>query len=393
MMNCSINVSLCRDDLIHYNITGGIYFGGVENCSQSCTGYEMVPLQQNILKYTIISFSILCLVSSLASTLVYAINYSKVRNPEAPVYYVSICYIGISLCHIISSLVPQNAIRCDDRIHNSLNTSVIRHDGLQEPLCVVMFVLLYYCTLASWTWGLLTTVEWFLCTIKTKRLSQRTLLLMHFIGWGSPTPLLAGALGGRAVSGSYPLQTCWITEQKDGAFQMSFVIAPSLTIIAACSVILIAGFVRGLYQIKKMDRVDMNKQDHDRPSIPQLARTNAFCVVFLICLGFSMGFNFYEYNYQLKWERTYLETKLNWKDNQCFPKSETHSGYIITFYIIRFLFSQVLGVLLMFWTLKKDFIYRSKKSHQCSHTTKTDTNNIILQNTSAFSDTISSITS
>ncbi len=95
-MICSLNATICTGDVIFHNVSYGISFGGVEKCSESCGGYDMVSLQRSILKYAILAFSILTLLSSAISLAFYIRNYRKIHHPEAPIYYISICYLGIA---------------------------------------------------------------------------------------------------------------------------------------------------------------------------------------------------------------------------------------------------------------------------------------------------------
>ncbi len=122
-MICSLNATICTGDVIFHNVSYGISFGGVEKCSESCGGYDMVPLQRSILKYAILAFSILTLLSSAICLAFYIRNYRKIHHPEAPIYYISICYLGIALVYILSSVLPANSFRCDETITNAFNNS------------------------------------------------------------------------------------------------------------------------------------------------------------------------------------------------------------------------------------------------------------------------------
>ncbi len=422
-MSCILNATLCTDDLVLqlHNTSQGAVFGGIQNCSQSCNGYDMIPLQHSILKYTILVFSLLCLVISTIIVILYIFNYRKVHHPEAPLYYISICYLGISISYFLSTSLPTNIIRCEDDI-TPFNTSVALHDSFKLPLCVIVFAVLYYFTVASWVWGLLITIEWFVYSVNIatprKKFSERTFIILHFIGWGSPIPMLIGAIVSQSVSGSYPLQTCWITEQHNGIYQMLFIIVPSLLIIIASSVILIIGFIWSIYRSKyaavksitnNQNQLSLMKTSQNK-LVSQLSRTSSFTVLFLIILSISMGSNFYEYTYQTKWEITYLQTRLHQKDHLCYPHSETHTGYIISLYIIRFITSEIVGILLVLWFIKKELIcFCSNESDPrpqqqqiiqrptISNTVANDINVSINSNTEAnditvTSDTIPSIT-
>ena len=370
-MICSLNATICTGDVIFYNGSYGISFGGVEKCSESCGGYDMVPLQRSILKYTIIAFSILTLISSAICLAFYIRNYRKIHHPEAPIYYISICYFGIALVHILSSVLPANSFRCDETITNAFNNSVLLHNSFKSPLCVILFAVLYYFTLASWVWGCIAAIEWFIFSVRMRSIPDRLLLLMHLIGWSSPIPLLIGVVVSQSVSGNYSLQTCWISDRSDGSYQMSFVIAPSLLIVAINGTVLVVGYSLNIYKSRKISSIQFVSQRNQtlQKGINDISRTvlhnskiSMFSVVFLIVLSISMGCNFYEYTYHSQWERTYLETRLHYKHQLCYPDSETHSGYIITFYIIRFLSLQVTGIITLPWAFKRYSLCSQEKT-------------------------------
>ena len=151
-MICSLNATICTGDVIFHNISYRISFGGVEKCSE-------VTLQRSILKYAIVAFSILTLISSAICLAFYIRNYRKIHHPEAPIYYISICYLGIALVYILSSVLPANSFRCDETITNAFNNSVLLHNAFKSPLCVILFAVLYYFTLASWVWGCIAAIE------------------------------------------------------------------------------------------------------------------------------------------------------------------------------------------------------------------------------------------
>ncbi len=115
-MICSLNATICTGDVIFHNISYRISFGGVEKCSE-------VTLQRSILKYAIVAFSILTLISSAICLAFYIRNYRKIHHPEAPIYYISICYLGMALVYILSSVLLANSFRCDETITNAFNNS------------------------------------------------------------------------------------------------------------------------------------------------------------------------------------------------------------------------------------------------------------------------------
>ena len=202
---------------------------------------------------------------------------------------------------------------------------------------------------------------------------------MHLIGWSSPIPLLIGvAVSQYQCQVTYSLQTCWITDRSDGSYQMSFVIAPSLVIVTIKGTVLVVGYSLNIYKSRKISSIQFVSQRNQasQKDINDISRTvlrnskiSMFSVMFLIVLSISMGCNFYEYTYLSQWERTYLETRLHHKHQLCYPAdSETHSGYIITFYIIRFLSLQVTGIITLPWAFKRYSLCSQEKTNKATST-------------------------
>ena len=387
-MNCSIaNSSLCSGELIPYITESTVSFGPLENCSQPCDGIYLNSIQLNFLKFTITIFSAICLASSFFTIAMYVINYRIIRHPEAPIYYISLCYIGISFSHIVSNAVSNTTIRCDSKYTNYFNTSSILHNGLDLTLCAVLFSILYYSTLATWFWSLVMTVEWFVCLIRKKYLSWKWLSICHIVGWALPLPFLCGALPSSAVSGNVALQTCWITDQNDGPYQLIFLIIPLLFVIFANSVILLVGFLIGTYK-NRTSTNSCSTKIISSPTISILARTSAFCVIFLIINSFTMGCYLYEYTYQNDWEIIYLQTQLCTKTPSCYPHSDVPSGFILSIFLIRFIATELMSVLLLLWLLRKDILC----CHILHKSQSNDDNNVMdttINSGTVFSNSIS----
>ena len=210
---------------------------------------------------------------------------------------------------------------------------------------------------------------------------------MSYCRLGLALPFLCGALPSSAVSGNVALQTCWITDKNDGLYQLIFLIIPLLFVIFANSLILLVGFLIGTYK-NRTSTNSCSTKISSSPSILILARTSAFCVIFLIINSFTMGCSLYEFTYQNDWEIIYLQTQLRTKNPSCYPHSDVPTGFILSLFLIRFIATELMSVLLLLWLLRKDILC----CHILHKSQSNDNNNVMnttINSGTVFSNSIS----
>ena len=385
-MNCSVfNSSLCAGKLIPYAKSPLIYFGTISNCSEPCNGVYLVGYQQTILQISLIAASSISSVCSFIALLVFAVNFRKIHHPEASMYYVSLSCAGTSISYIISLVLNKNDLHCSNLYKNSLNDTVLLQDGLQNSFCAGIFAILYYFTLASWTWWTAMNCQWVICSFKMTLLKWKWTILTHVISWTSPLPLVIISLSLRAVSGNSLMQTCWISNQNNGYYQLSLFILPMICFIILNSVLLtigfFIGFIKRTYTTSQLtanlnpstqsNNATCRNSTSSRFTVPHLLRITSYSVLVLIINGITFCCYFYEYIYTNSKEIKYLQAQVHLSMSRCYPDSNTSYIDVLIVALVRAVSSQLMSVLVVFWLLRKEllcFCCELKRQHDLNTT-------------------------
>lgn len=103
--------------------------------------------------------SIVCLAATLFTFLTFLIDVKRFRYPERPIIFYAVCYSLVSLMYFIGFLLGNNAA-CVAASHPSAVETVVV--GSQSKGCTLLFMLLYFFSIAGIVWWVILTITWFL---------------------------------------------------------------------------------------------------------------------------------------------------------------------------------------------------------------------------------------
>ena len=350
---CQVNdSSLCTGKLIHNAHYTTTSFGGISNCTQSCRGVYFSDQQLTFLHYWTIAWSAISLASCIIALLVYIIYYRHVRHPEAPIYYIALCSVGVCLAYLLSKLTDKNALICDNQFNNSLNEPALISNLLDKPLCTFVFSAQYYFTMASWSWWLILTVEWLGVSLTDKYIPWKWQIVSHLLGWGTPVPFLLASVLMRAATGNSLLQICWFSLQHNGGRdQLVFVIAPLAVAVLFCSLLLICGFFISLCNLTQQEYRHRNK------TVPRLllCRASLFSSVVLMINGLLLCCNLYELFLHHEWEHFLLQGILYTRDAHCHQPREMIASTPNYPAVLTMIASSIAtGVVILLWVPRRE---------------------------------------
>ena len=362
---CSLrNPSLCTGNLIHNSQFSSVSFGGIQNCTQPCNGVYFTEEQLTFLRYWTIAWSAVCLSSCVTALLIYVICYRRIRHPEAPIFYIALCYVGICFAYLLSNLVDNRDLFCDTLINNTRNKPALLADSLDMPLCATVFSIHYYSTLATWSWLLVLTVEWLVTVVRKRFISWKWQIGSHILGWGLPIPFLIASLAVRAAAGNSLLQICWISSQHHGGrYQLVFIILPLMATALGCFLLLLTGFCFSLCSTKQTGHRARAQDQSDKVPLTLLCRTSIFSVVFLVINCLVLCCYLYEFFMHQEWERFYLQALLHFRDSRCSePEVTIASRPSFVVVLITLASSIVAGAVLLLWVLRPELLCCCRKS-------------------------------
>ncbi|VDP69939.1 unnamed protein product [Echinostoma caproni] len=257
--------------------------------------------------------------------------------PELPIIYLSTCYFMVSLGYLIRLILGHESVACDaammsSTMHEDNPISDLRVDtaigGTELPLltralttvaqdisqmssfnrvkvlryatsgrasCAIVFLLVYFFSMASSVWWVILTFTWFLAaglkwgSEAISRYSQ----VFHFIAWSVPTALTALALLLSVVEGDPTSGLCTVGTNRPLA-RILFLFAPCLVLLALGVIFLLAGFV-ALFRIRgviKLQRIGLTKTDRLETLMLRIGVFGALYAIpnitVLVCMGYEL---------------------------------------------------------------------------------------------------------
>lgn len=137
----------------------GSSFLGTQDCAPPCSNMYFKPHDIDFAKSFIGVCSIICLGATLFTFLTFLIDVKRFRYPERPIIFYAVCYSFVSLIYFIGFLLGNNAA-CTKAAHPAGVDTVVL--GSQSKGCTLLFMLLYFFSIAGIVWWVILTITWFL---------------------------------------------------------------------------------------------------------------------------------------------------------------------------------------------------------------------------------------
>lgn len=137
----------------------GSSFLGAQDCAPPCSNMYFKPHDIEFAKSFIGVCSIICLGATLFTFLTFLIDVKRFRYPERPIIFYAVCYSFVSLIYFIGFLLGNNAA-CIKAAHPAGVDTVVL--GSQSKGCTLLFMLLYFFSIAGIVWWVILTITWFL---------------------------------------------------------------------------------------------------------------------------------------------------------------------------------------------------------------------------------------
>lgn len=132
------------------------------NCGAPCH-LMFFEKNRNFSRIWIGTWAILCAVSCLFTVCTFLIDTDRFRYPERPIIFLSVCYMMVAIAYVIG-FVAGDMIACQEPYpskHGIVTESTITQ-GTKYELCTILFMVLYFFSMASSIWWVVLTLTWFL---------------------------------------------------------------------------------------------------------------------------------------------------------------------------------------------------------------------------------------
>jgi len=190
-------------------------------------------------------WSILCFVTSLFTLITYILDTSRFQYPERCIIFLNICYNILSVGYIIRLILGSEHISCT---HTQGEPSLLVRQGLTPtPACTVVFIFLYFSSLAGCVWWAITTITWALLlfsNLDSKKLESHS-PVFHLVGWGLPAAHTILVILLYQIEGDELTGVCLPGQQSEEAL-LNYLIIPYSFYLGSASFFFLAGVVGSL---------------------------------------------------------------------------------------------------------------------------------------------------
>jgi len=338
------------------------YFLGIENCAPPCHEHFWSDEEVQLSRKWILTWSILCLVSTFFTVTTYLIDRERFRYPERPIVFLAACYMVISAVYI-TGFAMDNEIACSqnrlqqDPKHNfySENPTELVEQGTRKQSCTVLFMILYFSTMSSAIWWLVLCITWFMAAVLkwSGEAIEHQSQYFHLIAWSIPAIMTISVLALGKIEGD-PLSGVCFVGQYDTVSLQTFLLWPQLILICIGFVFLICGFL-SMYRIRMVVK---NEHPGKHEGLEKLMlKIGVFSSLYLIPASVLLGCYFYIYMYDQQWNNSWLMTDTAQVKLGFSPTCEIQQQYAqhgtrlpnFTFFMLRYFMSLIVGVTCGFW--------------------------------------------
>uniref|UniRef100_A0A3B4BCD7 Frizzled-6 n=1 Tax=Periophthalmus magnuspinnatus TaxID=409849 RepID=A0A3B4BCD7_9GOBI len=322
----------------------GSSFLGAQDCAPPCSNMYFKPHDIDFAKSFIGVCSIICLGATLFTFLTFLIDVKRFRYPERPIIFYAVCYSFVSLIYFIGFLLGNKAA-CTEPFHPTGMFTVVL--GSQSKGCTLLFMLLYFFTIAGVVWWVILTITWFLAAGPkwSCEAIEKKAVWFHSAAWGIPGALTVMLLALNKVEGDNISGVCFVGLYDLDALRY-FVLAPLCVGVLVGLCLILAGIV-SLNHVRQVIQHDERNQEKLKKF---MIRIGVFSCLYLVPLVTLLGCYTYEQSHRSNWEATWLRENCQKYSIPC-PSKPDHPD--LTLFLVKYLMTLVVGISSVFWVSSK----------------------------------------
>ncbi|XP_076873590.1 frizzled-3a [Brachyhypopomus gauderio] len=326
----------------------GYSFLGVRDCSPPCPNMYFSHEELALARYFIGVVSIVCLSATLFTFLTFLIDVGRFRYPERPIVFYAVCYMMVALVFFLGFLLGER-VSCNAASPGRFRAATVTQ-GSHNKACTLLFMTLYFFTMAGGAWWVVLTVTWFLAAVPKwgSEAIEKKALLFHAAAWGVPGALTVALLALNKVEGDGVSGVCFAGVYDLAALRW-FLLAPLALAVVVGVALLLAG-IAALNRVRM--EIPLEKENQDK-LVKFMIRIGVFSVLYLLPLLTVIGCYLYEQSYRPVWELTWVQEYCRQYHIPCPVKVEQASRPNVTLFILKYVMMLVVGVPSVFWVGSK----------------------------------------
>ena len=314
-------------------------------------------------------WSCICLASTLFTVLTFLVDMQRFRYPERPIIFLSGCYFMVALAYVVGFALREK-ISCNEKF-DSPNENIIRKEemlmtvtqGTKKESCTILFMMLYFFSMASSIWWVILTLTWFLAAGMKwgHEAIEANSQYFHLAAWAVPAIKTIAILAMGQVDGDVLSGVCY-TGIFDVDALRGFVLAPLVVYLIIGTSFLLAGFV-SLFRIRTIMKSDGTKTDKLEKL---MVRIGIFSVLYTVPATIVIACYFYEQAFRDKWMLTWWGIKTPQINGVTFAEVPTRGKYTraewemsiglksklypdFTVFMIKYLMTVIVGITSGVW--------------------------------------------
>lgn len=180
-----------------------------KDCGAPC---HMMFFNENERKFSRIwvgTWAVLCSASCLFTVCTFLIDTDRFRYPERPIIFLSLCYLMVALAYVIGFLAG-DSIACREPFPAQVGIQTVSTitQGTKYELCTILFMVLYFFSMASSIWWVVLTLTWFLAAgLKWGHEAiEANSQYFHLAAWAVPAIKTITILAMGKVEGMFAMQ-------------------------------------------------------------------------------------------------------------------------------------------------------------------------------------------
>ncbi|XP_049586709.1 frizzled-6 [Syngnathus scovelli] len=325
----------------------GASFLGAQDCAPPCSNMYFKPNSIEFAKNFIGVCSIICLSATLFTFLTFLIDVKRFRYPERPIIFYAVCYSFVSLIYFVGFLLG-NGAACNKAVHpTGVDTVVL---GSQSKGCTLLFMLLYFFSIAGIVWWVILTITWFLAAGPkwSCEAIEKKAVWFHTVAWGIPGALTVMLLALNKVEGDNISGVCFVGLYDLDALRY-FVIAPLCVGVIVGLFLILAGII-SLNHVRQVIQHDERNQEKLKKFMIRIA---VFSCLYLVPLVTLLACYAYEQSHRSTWENTWINDRCQEYSIPCSHKTTEHQRPDLSLFLVKYLMTLVVGISAVFWVSSK----------------------------------------
>lgn len=140
----------------------------LRDCGAPCNNMFFQDGNREFARWWIGIWSCICLASTLFTVLTFLIDMQRFRYPERPIIFLSGCYFMVACAYVVGFALREK-VACNDPFDPPQGRGLNKEDmvatitqGTKKEGCTILFMMLYFFSMASSIWWVILTLTWFL---------------------------------------------------------------------------------------------------------------------------------------------------------------------------------------------------------------------------------------